>query len=160
MGNPLQAMAAALDFMPSGELNFRPYDMEKIIMLIGLIPPVQMRGVDSVTAKRLHPQHVFKPNLGGGGIFLSNKNITGEIRFRILASSWSIAYTEIHDMLGAPVSVLITDLHTGGTSTVIGQACKMVDKGEWTRGAEAPMVEITLQADKLWFFHGVRLLDS
>lgn len=157
--NALQTIGMALGLLPPGDLNFKPYDYEDLVILFGT-PPIQLGGLDSITAKRLHSPSVFKPNFGGGGLFLSNRNISGEVRLRFIGASWSLGHIEIFDALGAPVPFLVTDIGSGGTSTVVGAACKVVDKGEWTRGAEAPMVEITLQADKLWFFHGVRLLNS
>jgi hypothetical protein len=159
MGNPLQAVCQALDLMPTGPLNFKPFDFEDLVIFYGT-PPIQLRGLDSIEAKRHHPQAKFFPKFGGGGRFLSNQNISGEVKLRFIAASWSLGYLEIFDFFGADNSLLVTDIGSGGTSTIVGSACKMTDKGTWSRADGTPIVEITLEADRLWFFHGVRLLND
>lgn len=155
--NPLQAIASALGLLPPGNLNFHPFDMEKYVVLVGK-PPVQMAGLDSISSRRHHPEVKFLPSLGGGGRTLSNRNISGEIRLRFLASSWSLGHIEVFSAFGAPVPILITDLGSGGTRTVIGEKCKVLDSGEWRGEGVAPMVEVVYNATKLWKFHGVRLI--
>jgi len=158
----LQNIAKAFGFMSQeqgNDMRFKPFDTDKIVSLFG-VPPVQLAGLDSITAKRSHPKAKFISNLGGGGTFLSNKNRHGEIRLTFIGSSWSLGHIEIFDFTKNPLPLLVTDLLTGGTSTVVGDACRVIDKGEWTRANQIPMVTITMGAKRLWFFHGVRLLNS
>ena len=163
MGNPLNALksiATALGLLPQDErTQFKAYDSKDLLLLFGA-PSVQLSGLHRLRIRRLHPRAKFYSGLGGGGAFLSNRNTSGELELTFHGSAWSLAHIEIFDAIGAPQPIMISDLGTGGTSTVIGSACRVVDIGDWQRGKEIPPVTVIMKTERLYYFHGARLLHG
>lgn len=88
---------------------------------------------------------------------MSNRNTSGEINLRFGQGAFSIAQMELYNAAGIPLPVVITDISSGGTASIIGTGCRIVDVGEFSREREAPLIEFRLEADRMSLFHGLRL---
>ena len=76
---------------------------------------------------------------------------------RYIQGAFSIAQIELFSASGIPFPIVISDISSGGTASVLGAGCRFVDKGEFARENEAPLVEFRLEVDRMGMFHGLRL---
>ena len=157
MANPIKTAAEILGLYPqTGDVVQVPYCFSDTAVLVGW-PLTCLGGLDYVRCRFLSPRSKRFSSLGGGAIFLSNRNMGGEIDLRFAQGAFSIAHMELFDAACVPMPIVISDISTGGTSGVIGIGCRVVDKGEFVREKEVPMVTLTLEIDKMTMFHGLRL---
>jgi hypothetical protein len=157
MANPIKTIAEVLGLYPQTEdINQLPYYFPDTKVMFG-VPPVPLSGLDSVRVRFITPRAKRFPSLGGGACFLSNRNTSGEISLRFGQGAFSVAQIELFNAAGIPVPMVITDISSGGTASVIGTGCRLVDVGEFVREKEAPLVEFKLEADRMTMYHGLRL---
>lgn len=156
MSNPVQLIAEYLGkYLPSEEMNLLPYCFTDTKVMFGS-PLKPVIGLDSIRCRFLAPRAKKFSSLGGGACFLSNRNTGGEIILRYLPS-FSVAFTELINASGVSVPIIMSDVSSGGTATVIGTACRLVDVGEFAREQEISLVEFKFQSDRMTMFHGLRL---
>jgi hypothetical protein len=157
MANPIKTIAEVLGLYPQTEdVPQKPYYMLDTVVLVGT-PFTPLSGLDSVRVKYLAPRARRFPSLGGGACFLSNRNTGGEINLRFGQGAFSIAELELLSATGAALPIIIQDASSGGTASVIGTGCRIIDKGEFIREGQAPLVEFRFEADRMILFHGLRL---
>lgn len=157
MANPIKTAAEILGFYPqTGDVNQLPYCFTDTVVVVGaLFTPLS--GLDRVKCRFLHPRVKRFSSLGGGGSFLSNRNTGGEIELVFAQGAFAMAHMELFDYTGIPAPIVISDISSGGTATVIGTGCRVVDKGEFLREKEAPPITVTIEADRMVLMHGLRL---
>lgn len=157
MANPLKTVAEILGLYPqTGDVNQLPYCFTDTAVLLG-VPLVPLSGMDSIRCRFVAPRAKRFSSLGGGGCFLSNRNTSGEINLRFGQGAFSVAQVELQNAAGIPVPIVVADISSGGTATILGTACRLVDVGEFVREGEAPLVEFRLEADRMVMYHGLRL---
>jgi len=157
MSNPLPVIAEILSGAPFAYAQQEPYCFSDTVVLFGS-PVFKLEGLDSIRCRLLASSAKFFPSLGGGGSFLSNRNISGEIELRFLQGAVSVAVVEMLAAAGVPMPIVMTDKACAGTMGLVGTACRVISKGELARERETPLVAFTLHADRLDFFHGMRSL--
>jgi len=157
MANPLKTIAEIIGVYPqTSDVNQVPYCMTDSVVNVGW-PLTRMGGLDFIKCRFLTPRAKRFPSLGGGACFLSNRNTGGEMEFRFAQGAFSLAHLELFDGFGVAMPIVITDIGTGGTASVVGVGCRVIDKGEWKREKEAPPVTVKLEIDRMAMFHGLRL---
>jgi hypothetical protein len=157
MGNPIKTVAEVLGLYPQTEdIAQLPYYFLDTKVMLG-VPLGHLSGLDSIRVRFIAPRARRFPSLGGGACFLSNRNTSGEINLRFGQGAFSVAQIELFSAAGIPVPMVITDISSGGTASVIGTGCRLVDVGEFVREKEAPLVEFKLEADRMTMYHGLRL---
>ena len=157
MTNPIKTTAEILGLYPQTEdVNQVPYCFSDTAVFIGW-PLSPLGGLDFVKCRFLTPRVKRFPSLGGGACFLSNRNTCGEVELRFMQGAFSLAHVELFDFAGIPMPIVISDISTGRTASVIGAGCRAVDKGEWIRERESTPVTIRLEVDRITIFHGLRL---
>jgi hypothetical protein len=157
MSNPLKVVAEILGIYPqTGDVNQLAYCFTDTAVILG-VPPVPLGGLDSVRCRFIAPRAKRFPSLGGGACFLSNRNTSGEINLRFMQGAFSVANVELQNASGIPIPIIISDKSSGGTASVIGTACRVIDVGEFVREGEAPLIEFKIEADRMVMFHGLRL---
>ena len=157
MANPIKTVAEILGLYPqTGDVNQLPYCFTDTKVLFG-VPPVPLSGLDSVRCRFAAPRAKRFSSLGGGACFLSNRNTGGEIHLIFGQGAFSIAQVELQNASGIPIPIVISDISSGGTATILGTACRLIDVGEFVREQETPLIEFKLEADRMVLFHGLRL---
>lgn len=157
MANPFKTVAEILGVYPQSEdVDQYPYYFNDTAVLYGT-PLTKLSGLDSVKCRYLFQRVERFSSLGGGACFLSNRNTGGEINLRFGQGAFSIAHVELMSAAGAALPLVISDIASGGTASVLGTGCRVVDKGEFIREGQAPLVEFRLKADRMIMFHGFRL---
>jgi hypothetical protein len=137
-------------------INYRPYNIKNTQFLYGA-PPVPITGLQYVFAKHDYAQTKLVKCLTGKGIFVSNQSKSGLIELALMQGSPTCAGIQIVDFTGIPFPILITDLDSGGTSTVIASACRRVDTPEWRREAMPGLSIFTFATPRLLISDGLRL---
>lgn len=156
MSNPLPAIARILALAPGEETPLKEYCFTDTAVLFGS-PLTRLMGLNSVRCRFLAPRAKRFSTLGGGAAFLSNRNRGGQVILEFLQGGVSLAAVEMLDESGIGMPIVITDLASGGTSGVAGDACRVVDKGEYIRERETPLIVITLNVKRMAMFHGLRV---
>jgi hypothetical protein len=157
MASPIKTIAEILGLYPqTNDVNQVPYCFTDTQVMVGW-PLTSLQGLDFIRCRFLAPRAKRFSSLGGGSVFLSNRNTSGEIELRFAQGAFSLAHLELFDASGVPMPIAISDISSGGTGTVIGVGCRVIDKGEFAREAEAPMVTLKLEVDRMVMFHGLRL---
>ena len=157
MSNPLPTIANILSLSPSEETPLLEYCFTDTIVMYGSPLVTRLMGLNAVRCRFLAPRAKRFSSLGGGAVFLSNRNRGGEIDLEFLQGIASLASVEMLDESGAAMPIVVQDLASGGTSTVIGTSCRVVNKGEYVRERENPVVVVTLAVSRMAMFHGLRL---
>ena len=157
MANPIKTIAEILGLYPQTEdIHQLPYCFTDTLVMFGA-PMNKLSGLDSVRCRFLAPRAKRFPSLGGGACFLRNRSTSGEINLRFGQGSFSVANVELLNAAGIPMPIVVSDISSGGTGTVIGTACSLIDVGEFIREGEAPLVEFRFETDRMSLFHGLRL---
>lgn len=157
MASPIKTVAEILGLLPQADdVNQVPYCFDDTAVMVGW-PLTRLGGLDFVRCRFLAPRSKRFSSLGGGAVFLSNRNMSGEIELRFAQGAFSLAHMEIFDLSGIAMPIAISDISTGGTGSVVGVGCRIIDKGEFVREQEAPMVTLKLEIDRMGMFHGLRL---
>ena len=157
MANPIKTIAEIIGLYPqTSDINQVPYCFTDTKVMFGA-PPVPLSGLDSVRIRFIAPRVKRFSSLGGNACFLSNRNTSGEIILRFGQGAFSIAQMELMNALHMSIPLVVFDKSSGGTSIIIGNACRVVDVGEFIREGEAPFVEFKLEADQLVLSHGLRV---
>jgi hypothetical protein len=157
MTNAIKTIAEILGLYPqTDDIHQLPYCFTDTLVMVGA-PLFQLKGLDSVRCVRSAPRAKRFASIGGGAAFVSNRNTTGQIDLRFGQGAFSIAHLELVTAAGIPIPIVISDISSGGTASVVGTGCMLTDKGEFTREGEAPLVEFTFEVDRIAIFHGLRL---
>lgn len=88
---------------------------------------------------------------------MSNRNTSGEIVLDFAQGAVSLAHLELLSAAGVAMPLVISDISTGGTASVIGTGCRVVDKGDFERSETAGTISVKLEADRMGLFHGLRM---
>lgn len=123
------------------------------------MPPVPFIGLQYVYVQHNSPQTRLFMGLSGHGVFVENKNSSGIIEIGLLSGSVSIAGIQVLELTGIPFPIAITDLDSGGTSTVVASACRRVSTPVWRRQAMPGIEVITLATPQLIISEGLRLME-
>jgi hypothetical protein len=157
MANPIKTIAEILGLYPqTNDVDQVPYCFTDTLVMVGW-PLTVLGGLDFVRCRFLAPRAKRFSSLGGGAAFLSNRNTSGEIELRFSQGAFSVAHMELFDTVGVAMPIAIQDLSSGGTGTVIGVGCRVIDKGEFVRESEAPQITIKIEVDRMVMYHGLRL---
>ena len=141
-----------------GDVNYIPYNITDTVVLLGT-PQVPITGMEYVFARHDAPQTIMVKSLNGKSVFVDNNNKTGTIEFGLLAGTLANGQIEILNLTGIPFPINIVDTKTGGTSRVLGTACKLVATPEWRREALPGINIYTFQCTRLSISHGIRLSE-
>lgn len=150
-------LARVLDGILSGpEIQYTRWNFNDTKIVVGA-PPFPLDGLDFITARYAAPQAKLFKCLTGGGIFASNVNQSGIIEIGI--AQWAVGNGsfQIADLTGIPFPVMIEDIASGGTSTVIASACRQTDKPAWTRQAIPGVYTYTFETPRILISHGIHL---
>ena len=120
-------------------------------------PFTPLSGLDSIRCRFVTPRAKRFASLGGGACFLSNRNTAGEISLRFAQGAFSVATVELFNASGITIPMVISDISSGGTASVVATGTRFIDLGEFAREQEAPLIEMRLEADRMVMFHGLRL---
>lgn len=142
----------------SEEPNFRPYDIRRTVITYG-IPPIPLRGIQYVFARHNVQQNKLIMGLSGQGVFVSNQNQSGIIEFGILNGSVACAEIELMELTGIPMPIVLTDLDTDGTSTVLASGCRRTGSPEWRRELLPGIDVYTFETPLLLISDGLRLVE-
>ena len=142
-----------------GGLDYMPYDISKVTVAIGA-PVNVVKGLDYVVAAHFNNQTSMVMSLTSKGVFIGNKNMSGFIEFGILGESISGGMIQLTELTGIPFPIFITDVTTGGTSFVIGSACRQVATPEWRRELSPNTNIYTFSTPRLVISNGVRLPNN
>ena len=157
MANPIKTVAEILGLYPqTNDVNQVPYCFTDTMVMVGW-PLTHLGGLDFIRCSFLAPRAKRFSSLGGGAAFLSNRNTGGEIELRFMQGAFSVAHLELFDASGIAMPIAIQDVSSGGTGSVVGVGCRIVDKGEFIRESEAPMITLKIEVDRMAMFHGLRL---
>ena len=157
MDSPIKTIAEILGLYPqTSDVNQVPYCFTDTLVMVGW-PLTTLGGLDFIRCRFLTPRAKRFSSLGGGAAFLSNRNTGGEIELRFLQGAFSIAHLELFDSAGIAMPIAVQDISSGGTGTVVGVGCRVIDKGEFVRESEAPMITLKIEVDRMAMFHGLRL---
>jgi len=158
MANPIKTMAEIIGKLQSdtNDVNQFPYCFSDTAVMVGW-PLTPLAGLDFVKCRFVSPRAKRFSSLGGGACFLSNRNTGGEIELRFLQGAFSLSHLELFGAAGIPIPMVVSDISSGGTASVIGTGCRIVDYGDFTRAEKAPNVTMKLEADRMILFHGLRL---
>jgi len=139
-----------------GKVNYLPYNIADTSIVLGT-PQVPMVGVEYVWARYDAQQTTMIKSLNGKSIFVSNNNRTGTIEFGLLDGTASNGAVEILNLTGIPFPINIVDSKTGGTSRVLGTACRLIATPEWRRDAIPGVNIYTFSCARLEVNQGIRL---
>jgi hypothetical protein len=157
VASTLKTVAEILGFYPqTADVNQLPYCFSDTVVMWG-VPPIKLSGLDSVKVRYLTPRVKRFSSLGGGGCFLGTRSTAGEINLRFGQGMFSVAHVELLSGLGFPVPMVITDISSGGTASIVATACRLVDTGEFVREGEAPLIDFKFETERMIMFHGLRL---
>jgi hypothetical protein len=144
---------------PLDQLAYLPYSINDVAVAFGA-PPAPIVSLDYVFARHNAPQNKMFSSLTGSGVFVVNANQSGIVEFGIMNGSISAGVIEVAQTLGIPFPITITDLSSGGTSSVLATACREVETPEWRREAFPGVRVYTFETPRLLIFHGIRLPQS
>jgi hypothetical protein len=153
----LESLLKALaDHSPSEEIVYTPYRITDNKITYG-IPPIQICGLDHISARHNFPQTGLFMSLTGAGVFASNRNQSGIIEIGLLDGSISCGGIEAMALTGIPFPIAIVDVSSAGTSGVLATACRQVETPEWRREATAGVAVYTFKTPRLIMSHGFHL---
>lgn len=158
MGLDIAAVAnlVADYFTGENDVVLLPYDFNDTKVLLG-VPPVPLIGLDYISARPLSRKAKRFQCLTGSATFVHNISLAGVIELGMLSGSMSQGHIQVNDFAGIPFPILIQDISSGGTSTVIGTGCQLIETPEWRRDAVPGLTIWTFEADRLLVSHGVHL---
>ena len=142
-----------------GNVNYQAYDIRDTNFFYG-VPPVPIIGVDYISASFTAARTRMFRCLTGNAVHASNLNISGTIEVGLLSGSVSGAAIQMMNFTGVPFPIFIEDGKSGGTSTVTGTACRLIDTPEWRRDRTPGLDIYTFSVDKLVISHGIRLVQE
>ncbi len=141
------------------EPDLKVYDIGGIKILYG-VPPVKVVGLQYIFARHDAPRTQLFKCLTGGGTFVSNLSSAAIIEIGVLTGSATCAGIEVMEMTGIPWPIAVTDLGTGGSSSVLASACRRTDTPEWRRGAVSGLSVFTFACARTIISDGLRVLDN
>lgn len=158
MGLDVTAVARLLEsyFTGENEIVLTPYDFNDTKVLLG-VPPTPLIGLDYISAKLVNRKAKRFQCLTGSATFCNNVNLAGVIELGMLSGSLSQGHIQINDFTGIPFPILIQDNSSGGTSTVVGTGCSLIETPEWRRDAVPGLTIWTFEVDRLLISHGVHM---
>lgn len=158
MGLDPAAIAKLIEgfFTGENEIVLTPYNFNDTKVLLG-VPPVPLIGLDFISAKNTNRKAKRFQCLTGSATFCHNNNLAGVIELGMLSGSLSQGHIQINDFVGIAFPILIQDKSSGGTSTVLGTGCSLIETPEWRRAAAPGLTIWTFEADRLLISHGVHL---
>jgi len=157
MGSSIKQIAKLLgdkDLLET--IAYAPYKFTDNKVLFGA-PPTPLIGLDFITARHLNPQRKRFQCLTGRGVFASNINTAGVIEVGIMTGSLSQGLIEVMQATGIPYPIIIQDISSGGTSSVIATACQLVETPEWKRELMTGVTVYTFESARLFINHGIKL---
>ena len=152
-------LAAKINDAFGRDLHYLPYDISKVDVSYGT-PPNVVKGLEYVFARHFNPQTQMVMSLTGKGVFVGNNNMSGVIEFAVLGESVSSGMVQLSELAGIPFPIFITDRTTGGTSFVIGTACRQVATPDWRRELLPNLNIYTFSTPRLIMSNGVRLPET
>lgn len=138
---------------------YKPYNIKNTSIMYG-IPPVPIRGLQYIFAQHTNPRTALIMGLTGSGVFVGNKNQSGIIEIGILEGTVSGGGIQLLELTGIPFPIMVTDTTSGGTSTVIATACRLVGTPQWRRDRLPDIKPYTFAVENLAISDGVRLVDA
>ncbi len=139
-------------------VNYLPYSMANVAAFAGN-PYEPIVGLQYIWARHDEPQTTLVMSLNSKGAFLANNNKSGTIEIAVLGESFSAGKLQIADFTGIPFPIFVTDTTTGGTSYVLGSACRRVDTPTWRRNLAPSLNIYTFATERLFISDGVRLQE-
>jgi len=138
------------------EIAYLPHSISDIKIIYG-VPPVPIIGLNYIWAKHNVPQVKLFKCLTSSGVFGSNLNTSGIIEIGILDGSLSCGGIQIMGLTGIPFPIIVTDLNSGGTSTVVATACRQAGTPEWRKEAFVGVQIFTFETPRLLISQGIKL---
>lgn len=139
----------------AGEVSYAPYSMEGVTLLAG-VPPVPLSAIESIVVYRDNPKTMMQMCLTGNGVFVNNRNLSGQIELTFMRESAASAVLQLFDLAGVPIPMYGTDGGTNGTSFFTTPACRQVQTPVWRKARKNGLAVLTFQAPKLIISAGVR----
>ncbi len=149
-----------LNLLDAGKVNYIPYSFADDIRIMVGTPPVRIVGLDSIACGMLNPPSKLVMSLNNTGIFVNNLNQAGFIELTLLDGSFSSGAIQAIEYLGIPFPIAVVDTASGGTSRVLGTACRRVNTPTWRRSLRPGRVVFTFHTPRLLLFNGIRLAQS
>jgi hypothetical protein len=158
MGLDVAAIAKLVTgyFTGESDIVLTPYDFNDTKVLLG-VPPTPLIGLDYISVRHTNRKAKRFQCLTGSATFCSNVCTAGVIELGMLSGSLSQGHIQINDFTGIPFPILILDKSSGGTSTVAGTGCQLIETPEWRRDAVPGLTIWTFEADRLLVSHGIHL---
>lgn len=150
-------LAKILDALSSSpEVQYTRWNFNDTKIALGA-PPFPLDGLDSIVVRHAAPQAKLFQCLTGGGVFASNANQSGTITIGV--AQWAIANGafQIANLTGIPFPVIIEDISSGGTGTVIATACRQTENPDWVRRALPEVYMYTFSTPRLLISHGIHM---
>jgi hypothetical protein len=138
----------------TGTVEYEPFSMADTSIFVG-IPPVELRGVESVRAYRTQSKAKLFNSLSGGGAHVSNRNINGFLEIVVAPQSPAHAVLQIADISGIAFPVNSTD-SKAVFDFAMSSSARVVLTPTWRKARYAQLVVYTLACKNLAISGGVR----
>ena len=141
-----------------GDVNYIPYNINDTVLTIGL-PPVRVKGLEYVFARRLNQKVKLEMSLTGNGKFIENQNRSGIIEFSIMSNTVSAGALQLLELTGLELPIISYDKSCRGTSFIAATRCRLIQTPEWRRARFPNLSIFTFQTPDLTLSNGVRFAE-